>query len=145
MAKMIILSGIPGSGKSTWTKDFIKDNDNYFVVSRDSIRFMKDKYWRPKDERFVEKAEKLLAETAIEYGFNVIIDDTNLYPEKWIEVAKLNGMEYEVKYFDIDLRTAIDRVTERRNAGGHYVDIQTMVNFHTRYQKINEARLSNQS
>lgn len=38
MTKLIILSGIPGAGKSTWAKEFLA-NENAVIVSRDAIRF----------------------------------------------------------------------------------------------------------
>ena len=36
--KLLVLSGVPGSGKSTWAKEFIA-NENAVIVSRDAIRF----------------------------------------------------------------------------------------------------------
>ncbi|MGB3138780.1 MAG: AAA family ATPase [Nodosilinea sp.] len=35
---MLILVGIPGSGKSTWAKQFIASNCGYWIVSTDNIR-----------------------------------------------------------------------------------------------------------
>ena len=38
--KLLILIGIPGSGKSTWAKDYVKYNDNWVRVNRDDFRDM---------------------------------------------------------------------------------------------------------
>jgi len=35
---MILLSGIPGSGKSTWAKNYIKTHPNAHIVSSDELR-----------------------------------------------------------------------------------------------------------
>ena len=34
---IIILRGIPCSGKSTYTQEFLKDNPNYIVISNDIV------------------------------------------------------------------------------------------------------------
>ena len=39
MGKLIILSGAPGSGKSTWAKNYAARHLGTIVVSRDEIRF----------------------------------------------------------------------------------------------------------
>lgn len=38
MKKLLVLTGTPGSGKSTWTKKYCAEHDNVFVVSSDGIR-----------------------------------------------------------------------------------------------------------
>lgn len=38
MRTMMLLSAIPGSGKSTWAKKYQKDHPNTFIVSSDEIR-----------------------------------------------------------------------------------------------------------
>ena len=39
MKTLIILSAMPGSGKSTWAKKYKEEHPNTFVVSSDEIRF----------------------------------------------------------------------------------------------------------
>ncbi len=38
MRNLIVLSAIPGSGKSTWAKKYQQEHKNVFIVSSDSIR-----------------------------------------------------------------------------------------------------------
>ena len=40
MLKIIITRGIPGSGKTTWAKDVVKENSNYIRINRDDLRIM---------------------------------------------------------------------------------------------------------
>ena len=37
MAKLFLMMGIPGSGKTTWTSKYLRKLDKY--VSRDEVRF----------------------------------------------------------------------------------------------------------
>lgn len=39
MKTLIVLTGAPGSGKSTWTKNYLLAHKNTYVVSSDAIRF----------------------------------------------------------------------------------------------------------
>jgi len=90
MQKVYILTGLIGSGKSTWAKRKVQEDDNAIIINRDSIRTMiKDKYiYHKKYEEFIKEIAREILFTAIGYGFNVIIDETNLTKEKrafWIQ------------------------------------------------------------
>ena len=111
--KIIILIGIPGSGKSFWTKNFLTKNNNYVTVSRDSFRLML------KNQQMCEhKIEDLISELCddvIIKGLlkkqNVIIDNTNLrlrYINHFVELVK----DYaDVEYILFD--TSVDKCIER--------------------------------
>ena len=36
--EIILLKGLPASGKSTWSKDFIKENPDYIRINKDDLR-----------------------------------------------------------------------------------------------------------
>ena len=38
--KIIFCVGVPASGKSTWSKDFVRNNENYARLCRDDYRYM---------------------------------------------------------------------------------------------------------
>ncbi len=38
MKTLILLSALPGSGKSTWAKAYAKEHENVFIVSSDEVR-----------------------------------------------------------------------------------------------------------
>lgn len=38
MKKLIILTGAPGSGKSTWAKKYVSENKDTYIISSDAIR-----------------------------------------------------------------------------------------------------------
>jgi len=92
MQKIYILTGLIGSGKSTWAKRKVQENDNVIIINRDSIRTMiKDKYvYHIRYEKCIKVMAEQMVSVAIAYGFDVIIDETNLTKEKrafWIEAS----------------------------------------------------------
>lgn len=80
MSKLYIMMGLPGSGKSTFLKNYIKPLDNSVIVSRDEIRFslLKDgeNYFAHEEE-----VKNILWDTINEElskGNNVYVDQTSL-------------------------------------------------------------------
>lgn len=124
MPKILILSGIPASGKSTFAKQFVKENDGWVRINKDDIRRMFGEYWLPKRESLVESAEYSIAEEAAFFGWNIIVDDTNLNP-KYIKVWKdfANDFEYEIEYkeFKVSLEQALEWDSKRENPVGETV------------------------
>lgn len=80
--KIILTKGLPGSGKSTWAKEMVKRMPNvYKRVNRDDLREMlSNSIWSKENERFVVLVWKCLIKEALEGGYSVIVDDTNLNP-----------------------------------------------------------------
>ena len=127
--KLIVLQGIPASGKSTFARDFVKGKTDWIIVSRDAIRDMRGDYWVPNQENWVSDVELTSIESALKRGFNVIIDATNLNKKtvtKW-ENLILSYPDYniEFKVFKIDLQEAIRRDIHRTRSVGTVV-IKTM-------------------
>ncbi len=123
--KVKILIGIPGSGKSTYATKFVEENPNWVRINRDDYRFMLKNL--PVCDYKVEKLITQLSEEAIllalDAGFNVIIDNTNL-KESYIDrfkdlVDDLAEIEYKV--FDIELSEAIERDKKREKMVGEEV------------------------
>jgi len=80
MSKLLMLSGLPASGKSTYAEDLVKNSGGGWVrVNKDLIRTMlhADKFTYA-NEKVTFGAEQDLAEYLLAIGKNVIVDDTNL-------------------------------------------------------------------
>lgn len=80
MGKLIIMSGAPGSGKSTYAKFLVQRNTNTIYISRDAIRFS---LLEPGDHYFSRETEVLetFYNNIISYlnkGSNVIADASHL-------------------------------------------------------------------
>ena len=112
------------SGKSTFAKQFIKENNNWLIVNRDSIRRMFGEYWVPSRENVVADSEFVMLKIAISYGWNVVVDDSNLdpYTIRYLElIAQSCDAEIEFKKFDIPLDELLRRDANRENPVGEEV------------------------
>lgn len=122
MSKLLLMCGIPGSGKSTWAKEFISKN-NAVLVSRDSIRFSllkeEDDYFSRENEVtecFYHMVHKFL-ETG-EYDY-VIADATHNTGRSrsnalmGIEPHLIEGVEIIPVYFNIPVEVCKERNAQR--------------------------------
>jgi len=135
-SKILILVGIPASGKSTWAKEFISENENWIRVNRDDFRMMlKDsQICDNKVESMISDLEFSAIENSLYRKMNVIVDNTNLRP-KYIK-SFINKFKYraeiDFKLFDISVDEAIVRNSERDNS----VDNEVIIKMYERYKNL---------
>lgn len=80
MQKLILTRGIPGSGKSTWAKQYIEGHTNCVRVNRDSLRWMvyNAPYTADKRlEKLVRHMEQKAVSEALQAGYDVVLDNTH--------------------------------------------------------------------
>jgi len=121
MQKIIVMQGLPASGKGTWCKEFLEKNPEWVRVNRDDLRRMRGTYWLPKQEDMISKWEVFCIESALESGKNVIIDATNLNPkviDKWKKVAEKYHTEIEYVFLKTSLLECIERDKHRQRSVG---------------------------
>ena len=124
MPKMLVLQGVPASGKSTFAKELAHQDKSYVIVNRDSIRESRGDYWIPEQEDYISAIEEFSINDAINRGLNVIIDATNLNPktiEKWKQMANKLNCEIEFKLFEIEYKEALARDSQRARPVGEKV------------------------
>jgi predicted kinase len=125
MQKVIILSGLPASGKTQWANEQIKQFPNrYKNICKDNLRKMFDNsFWSHKNEDFIVKVRNSLILMSVESGFDVIISDTNLNPDHEIQIRLLveGKAEVEIKFLDVDVNECIRRDVLRQNPVGEKV------------------------
>lgn len=121
--KVILTTGLPGSGKSTWAKEYCEKHLDWVRVNRDDLRNMRGLYWLPKDEDMITEWELSAIELALANGKDVIVDATNLNPQynarmlKFIE-KQYPGIQISTKTFDISPEECIKRDLKRANSVG---------------------------
>lgn len=123
MPKIIMLKGLPGSGKSSWAKQKVAENGNYIRVSKDDIRETMFVNWTPKKEKSVLKIRDALIREGIRMGKNVIVDDTNLNPihESHLkELAKELEVSFETNqsFLKVSVEECIERDLKREKSVG---------------------------
>jgi len=123
MSKVMFMQGLPGSGKSTFAKQFCEKNSDWVRVSRDDLRSMRGRYWLPKQEDLITKWEQYCIMGALENKKNVIVDATNLNVNQLHTLQSLilswfPETALEIKRFDTDLDECIRRDLIRPNSVG---------------------------
>ena len=132
MKKILILRGIPASGKSTYAKQLVKDNPGmYKRINRDELRHMLDGYHLTKsNEKFVKRVRDFLIKEALHDGKHVIVDDTNISETNLVRVEQLaktyenetgQQVKVETKLFEIGLDEAVERDAKREKPVGKAV------------------------
>jgi predicted kinase len=126
---LLYLQGLPASGKSTYALNKVKNEFNTIIVNRDSIRTMlrgeyKNFEFGSKMESLVTDIENATIYEALRKGYNVISDNTNFRLTagylKEMELA-FPHIHISTKFFDIDLKTAIQRDQQREKSVGKMV------------------------
>ncbi|MBT32409.1 MAG: hypothetical protein CMO01_22325 [Thalassobius sp.] len=121
--KILILKGLPASGKSTWAKQYCIKNKSWVRVNRDDLRYMRGEYWIPKQEKLINDWENHCVLDALAKGYNVILDATNLNKARNEERVKMYQESFpdltvEYKWFKADLEECIRRDLQRSNSVG---------------------------
>lgn len=139
---VIITKGLPASGKSTFAREWVKnDPDNRVQVEKDEIRkdgrlFKGGEYIHKRgDEKIVIKERDRLIEQALSSGKSVVSSDTNLVKKHIAQItniAKRYGASVETKSFlDVPLADLIERDGKRDDSVGEQV-IRRMFHEHVK-------------
>lgn len=88
MQQLIMLKGLPASGKTTWAKNWVaQDPRKRLIVSRNDIRKMLGvPIFSDRRERLVSSIESEAIRKGLKAGYNICIDAYNLNPKierKW--------------------------------------------------------------
>lgn len=163
--EIIILVGISGSGKSTWTTNFIKKNTNHLRINRDDIRKtlvgnLDTYYYRadlPQIESIINDVEDNLFHFIWGKNKYPIVDNTNLkekYINNWIRKvntynsARATGaypdspiLDFKFKLFDCDPSDAQRRVCKRESLH-NFEGLEYITKQHEDYLNIKEYLLT---
>lgn len=135
--ELIILQGIQGSGKTTWAKNWVKEDPEHRVrFNRDDIRNMFGTYWVPSREPLIKAMHNSFLNEAMLQGYDIVLDNMNLNQKTLAEIKKVVDefnkwlllspvdLQYDIKYqtfFDTSLEECIARDAQRKNPVGEEV------------------------
>lgn len=155
---IVILCGIPTSGKSTWTKKFIASSPDSQSVSRDEIRenlFGKD-YWKrqankrnyaysiTQDEKFITQVFDKTVRTLLEGNTkHIILDNTHCkesYLTQAISKYEKEGCVICIKFFKIPMWKAYYRNIVRYLGTGKWIPFKVLHDMQKNYNKIDKKK-----
>ena len=122
MKKLIVLRGLPGSGKTTYARELAENNPTTIIrVNSDDIRHMMGQYWIPVREKLIQETINKTIEEALLMEYSVIVDNMNL--NDWVfnnlkEIAKVYEAELVVKEFNTPIEECIRRDSLREKPVG---------------------------
>ena len=124
MSTIYIAVGLPGSGKSTYAKNFIKDKDIEYLSS-DELRAV---FGKSEEDQTVTPLVfghiKRKVDEFLKDGKNVLVDATSVNRRErsdYINTAKKYGAKVVALVFKMDRQGLIDRNKKRGEQGGRVV------------------------
>ena len=118
MKELVLMMGVPGSGKSTYARNVLQYGDIY--ISRDEIRYSiltdEDDYFAKENEvikTFIQYIDEALIDT--QYQGKVYADATHLSPKSRAQVLNQlkNKNKVSVIYLDVPLNIILARNAQR--------------------------------
>lgn len=134
--KLIILQGIPASGKSTIATEWqAQDPSNRIIVSRDALRHARGQYWIPTQENLITRLELFMVQESLADGLEVMIDATNFNPaylKRFHTIAAQAGLT-QVEHWLV--HTSLDECVSRDGNADrpHHVGETVISSFYGKY------------
>jgi predicted kinase len=101
MPDLIITKGLPASGKSTWAKEYVLANKDTVRINNDELGDMLCGEVFSKRDSIIKGARNQLLDFYMTKGLNIIIDNTNLHPDREKEyrekVEQFNNEQFNLK------------------------------------------------
>lgn len=135
---LIVLRGVPASGKSTWAAEFVAaDPSKRARVSRDGFRAMlagDDSASTGPFESEVTVMQEQAVTSMLQAGHTVVLDDTNIPAKRvrsWLGLAERLGASWDVKEFEVPL----DECLRRNAARARVVPEEVVRDMHAKLSK----------
>lgn len=135
--ELLVLSGLPASGKSTYRKEWLAEDPEYRrYINYDELRvqmFGEDWRWNRKEEEQMKAEARRQVKYLLNDGFSVCVDNTNLSSnvrQGWIDLGKSLGAEVIEQEIDTPLWDCIDRDKARGKGRVGRAVIERMALFH---------------
>lgn len=132
MKKILILRGLPASGKSTFARNLLTENPHAWKrLNKDELRAMLDNSVHSKtNEKFIENVRDFMLVEALKEGKHVVIDDTNLSDRPIERITQVvhkymkesgSQVHIEIKDMETSLEECLERDQKREKKVGQNV------------------------
>lgn len=142
MLELVINRGVPGSGKSTYAREWVlTPGIRRTRVNRDDIRMQLYgvEFGVPIEETTVTAVEHSMIRTMLELGISVIVDDCNIaqkYITTFTKIAREFDAVVRVNVVEVSLGTALERNSKRRDEGGRFVPEHVIVDMYNKMHGV---------
>lgn len=144
-----ILTGLPASGKTTWSSNYVHENRNIVRINRDELRKMLfSGVITDGNQNFVDKAKMTLITSALDNDKDIILDDTHCYHEYLVSLISIirlasTSFKKDVEIELVEFNTGIDICIERNNNRVDSVPVVAIYHMHNSKKeiKINELNI----
>lgn len=143
MSKIILTRGLPASGKTTWSKEFVRFNPHTVRVSRDDLRaqmYPKSDY-RDIDEDLITEAETALVRAALRQGKTVVVDAMHLQ-QRYINRWQKLGYPVEIVEFHTDEVILLVRNMNRDSSVPNHVIVDNYKKFTNKDGSLRKVKLN---
>lgn len=114
MLEVIVLRGLPASGKSTLARQWCIDRTDLVRANRDDLRAMlhAGRTWSATDEAATARARDVIIAQSLLIGRSVVVDDTNIALHTITQVrAIVEPLGAMVRIYDLD--TGVEECIQR--------------------------------
>lgn len=122
---VVVTKGLPGSGKSTWSRNYVRAHKNWARICKQDLR--RDVFENPniglEDNDYGGRSNKAVCDIRdaailllITRGYSVIVDGLSLHPDAVSHIEKVVGNRANVRVQDftwVSLETCILRDAKR--------------------------------
>ena len=123
---LLLMIGIPGSGKTRWVEQYLQTHPYCYVVSTDALRKEltgSEQCIDPSQNEWIHeearKRVKAIIDNPDNYGGNkgmgpeIIVDSTNVDLDEWKKYRKLNASYYRAIVCDVPIDVAMEHQKNR--------------------------------
>ena len=141
--QILILVGIPASGKSTFARYFIRTEENWARLCRDDFRMMHFTYsnMSPREESLITDMLDASIEALLKKRSNVLIDATHCraeYLEHYID--KFNHLaDISFKVFDTDVKEVAERCEKRNKETGKFISGSVLRKYQKELEELKKS------
>jgi len=141
--QILILIGVPASGKSTFARYFIRTEENWARLCRDDFRMMHFTWsnMSPREESLITDMLDASIEALLKKRSNVLIDATHCRAE-YLEhyIGKFNHLaDISFKVFDTDAREVTERCEKRNKETGKFIPANVLRKYQKELEELKES------
>ncbi|ABR54705.1 Chromatin associated protein KTI12 [Methanococcus vannielii SB] len=132
---IIILTGLPSVGKSTFSKTISKKmsekNMDNIILGTDLLR-ESFPIWKESYEKYIRDSNTYLIKKALENKFSVIVDDTNYYNSKRRDLINI-AKSYDTVYITIYLKAPLNILLTRNVQRGQKIPNEVIKDMYEKF------------